>query len=332
MFSLSEGPTLTLSGADLQALHDAQQWLLTPSVEDENEGLRQCSTALTDLLGTPHTAACLRRNGTWHVGSGAMRFEEQVHAALAVAPTGNPVFTTAGFPHLLSVQVQTPHGQGLICAAFETSTAPLFGLAGQTRLALLVPALRSRIERQLPESTPLLDAIERLGEPLALYDAEGTALCHSGAFRRLLREEPQAQRIHAEAQQLARLLCLPPVTGSETLRESVAQTRMMSTRRSRYELHGSRFPRQLLPHPAALIHLRASRNRMPSKVRLRQRLGLTAREVEIALLVAEGLTSKEIAVRLCLSTNTVRRHGEKVLEKLGLHTRAGVALALMREG
>lgn len=75
-----------------------------------------------------------------------------------------------------------------------------------------------------------------------------------------------------------------------------------------------------------------ARGRLPSLKRIRARLGLTAREAEVALLVAEGLTSKEIAQRLGVSPHTARRHGEKVLEKLGLHARSGVGLALMRLG
>lgn len=44
---------------------------------------------------------------------------------------------------------------------------------------------------------------------------------------------------------------------------------------------------------------------------------LTAREAEIAALVARGLTNREIADRLVLSAKTVEHHVSRILDKLG---------------
>lgn len=53
--------------------------------------------------------------------------------------------------------------------------------------------------------------------------------------------------------------------------------------------------------------------------------GLTRREGEIAGLLAEGLTNKEIATRLVISQRTVESHVDHVLVKLGMTSRAQVA-------
>lgn len=53
--------------------------------------------------------------------------------------------------------------------------------------------------------------------------------------------------------------------------------------------------------------------------------GLSARELEVARLVAEGLTNKAIAARLHLSVRTVESHVRHVLTKLALHNRTEVA-------
>ncbi len=53
--------------------------------------------------------------------------------------------------------------------------------------------------------------------------------------------------------------------------------------------------------------------------------GLTRREREIAALLAEGLTNKEIASRLVISQRTVETHVDHVLGKLGITSRAQVA-------
>jgi RNA polymerase sigma factor (sigma-70 family) len=49
---------------------------------------------------------------------------------------------------------------------------------------------------------------------------------------------------------------------------------------------------------------------------------LTDREREVLDLLAQGLTNKEIAEKLVITTNTVKRHLKAIFEKLGVHTRS----------
>jgi len=51
----------------------------------------------------------------------------------------------------------------------------------------------------------------------------------------------------------------------------------------------------------------------------------TKRERQVADLVAEGLTNKEIAARLFISPRTAQGHVEHLLSKLGFHTRTQIA-------
>ncbi len=53
--------------------------------------------------------------------------------------------------------------------------------------------------------------------------------------------------------------------------------------------------------------------------------GLTRRQREIAGLLAEGLTNKEIAARLVISQRTAETHVDHILSKLGMTSRAQVA-------
>jgi DNA-binding NarL/FixJ family response regulator len=52
---------------------------------------------------------------------------------------------------------------------------------------------------------------------------------------------------------------------------------------------------------------------------------MTRREREVIVLIAEGLSNKEIASQLHLATDTVKSHVHNILEKLALHTRLEIA-------
>ena len=61
-------------------------------------------------------------------------------------------------------------------------------------------------------------------------------------------------------------------------------------------------------------------------------LGLRPRELEVAVLVAEGLTSQEIADRLHISPSTVTTHLSNAYERLGLSGRAALARYVVQRG
>lgn len=59
---------------------------------------------------------------------------------------------------------------------------------------------------------------------------------------------------------------------------------------------------------------------------------LTAREMEVLKLVAEGLSNQDIADRIMVSESTVRAHVSRILGKLHLASRTQAALYAVREG
>ena len=60
--------------------------------------------------------------------------------------------------------------------------------------------------------------------------------------------------------------------------------------------------------------------------------GLTARELEVLALVAEGLRNAEIAARLFMSERTVAHHVSAILRKLGVATRGQASAEAARLG
>ena len=65
-------------------------------------------------------------------------------------------------------------------------------------------------------------------------------------------------------------------------------------------------------------------------LRLQDEYGLTAREVDVALLLSQGLSNSALARQLGISPHTARHHTQRVLGKLGVHSRAEAGARLRR--
>jgi DNA-binding CsgD family transcriptional regulator len=66
----------------------------------------------------------------------------------------------------------------------------------------------------------------------------------------------------------------------------------------------------------------------PDTAELRRRFRLTTRECEVARLLVQRRTTDEIAKALGISPNTVKRHTEQVLAKMGARTRRDIESAV----
>ena len=74
--------------------------------------------------------------------------------------------------------------------------------------------------------------------------------------------------------------------------------------------------------PTCVVWIRRCRPRLLTTEILRERYGLTPREVRVSTLLAARLRSREIADVLGISIHTARRHAEAVLRKVGVQSRA----------
>jgi DNA-binding NarL/FixJ family response regulator len=59
---------------------------------------------------------------------------------------------------------------------------------------------------------------------------------------------------------------------------------------------------------------------------------LTSRERQVLQLVAEGKTTKEIGILLCISTKTAESHRTSIMDKLDIHDTAGLVRYAIRHG
>ena len=67
------------------------------------------------------------------------------------------------------------------------------------------------------------------------------------------------------------------------------------------------------------------------KGKLTNAVRMTKREREIIVLIADGLSNKEIAQQLNIATHTVKSHVHNIMEKLALHTRLQIAKYIHEE-
>jgi DNA-binding NarL/FixJ family response regulator len=82
-------------------------------------------------------------------------------------------------------------------------------------------------------------------------------------------------------------------------------------------------------HPEALD---ASRRRGPARAESNPAEPLTARELEVLGMLAEGLGNKAIASRLAISSHTAKFHVAAIMGKLGARSRTEAVALAMRRG
>ena len=107
-----------------------------------------------------------------------------------------------------------------------------------------------------------------------------------------------------------------------------------------FPCHPSWLPKAMSEEPLlhALRMMAAGGQFIPKEVlaelkRLEDRWGsLTQTETQVANLVAEGLTDKEIAAQMELSPKTVENHVRSLLKKAGAVNRTKFAVMFMSEG
>ena len=175
-------------------------------------------------------------------------------------------------------------------------------------------------------------AVEQLGLSVIVSSLCGTELFRSGAARRLLELEPLPAPVVSEVERLSR--CVRAVDGAQAAPcaakpSATPVTRMVSTGGREYVLRSALLAAGLFDGDASVVTaIQCSTPELPDAARLRVRFGLTAREAEVALLLAHGASNKSIAARLRISMSTVRTHSERLFTKLCVHSRKALALHL----
>ena len=240
------------------------------------------------------------------------------------SPAYQTLFAPHGLKYATGMTVPLPTGEAALCVGFESSENLGYDRTADHRLHLLLPAFEAGIEQVrhlVPVQSALGSLIDTLSEAVVLVGPDGTEQHANRAFHALLAGEPDAEALRDAARTLA----------ADSLRPTdspVIARREIGLAGGLYRLRVGRLPSPLLGGRGTLV-LVERRSPYPTPSALQEQFQLTPREAEVALLLAEGRSNDEIADGLYVSPHTVRHHVQKVLRKLDVPTRAGVAHALL---
>ena len=230
----------------------------------------------------------------------------------------------------------TETGEGALPAALSvyfTNERSARGLANRRKeiLRLIFPAFVGGVRAfiALRRNSAALEALaEDAAIGVLVFDAPGHAACENAFFQQLMCCEPERERVRAEVRHViqgaANLAAVrAPRSG---VRRSHSELR---TAAARYRITATflHYPRSSESTMAVALVDRVDGN--PTHLRdLAARFSLTAREVEVGLLLRAGLSTRQIAAQLGISINTARRHIERIMLKLDVHNRVAAAAAL----
>jgi DNA-binding CsgD family transcriptional regulator/PAS domain-containing protein len=209
-----------------------------------------------------------------------------------------------------------------------------FGRRGVALARLLLPAFKSAVGSylHLRELRAGLDAtIDGLGEGVLLADATGTPVHQNPSLTRMLALNPERDRLEAALRRVAGGLARFAGVTRRTERDALPEPVIAAVRTAvaDYRLRGTYLAGALDGTGTVVLVTvdRADATSVPVSL-LGERGRLTARECEVALLLARGRSDAAIARTLGISVHTARHHAESVRLKLDVRSRADVDAAV----
>lgn len=190
----------------------------------------------------------------------------------------------------------------------------------------LIQAIKSVLLREeLAQYKSLAEELADVPTPTALVNPDLRVTFRNRAFQDLLAVEPEKKL----PQDLAEAVV------NETARfEPPFQTDHSEMKISFYTLGKGVFRVSVVPlggkprEGGKLVRLKPAVEPMAKMNWLLQEKGLTGREMEISVLLKDGIHTQEVADRLFISVHTLRTHLKNIYEKMGVHTRAQLAALL----
>jgi DNA-binding CsgD family transcriptional regulator len=216
---------------------------------------------------------------------------------------------------------------------------PLFRDRAQQVLPILEPAFLAgarALVAWVPYVASFARWVDEIPTATALYDLQGRTLHRNRALRALLARRPQRTIIEQGMDRTAlELAALVRPLRQTDLRPVLRDTRGTVVRLAGVEISGTVALSGIGGTPPLLgitvsptLSTRRPELAADADIAARLRL-LSPREQEVAWLLADGRSARDIAVRLGVTVHTARRHTERVLKGLGVHRRSEIPGCLL---
>ncbi len=205
-------------------------------------------------------------------------------------------------------------------------------------LETLAPAVMAGMRTALLAATwrtDLLRQLEASGAPLAVCEYDGRLVHATPALLAVTMADPEGSVLLSAAARLTHTLRdalqrprRSRSPGRQDVAEACSPSLAVTTQRGTYVLHAVQIGEALLGPDRPLVLIRVdspSAMMRPTPGSLCARFRLSAREAQVALLLADGANNARIADTLGVTVHTARRHTEHVREKLGAENRVAVA-------
>lgn len=224
---------------------------------------------------------------------------------------------------LEELDARPDHPARMLQVDIERARAWLAVAQGQWEVAralLLDEAVRLRETGQVSLEASVLFDIARLGDARSVADRlVEIAAATQGELHPAMAATATALA-HSQADELERVAETWVRLGARLFAAEVAVAAADAHRRTGDQRRAAEWSRRSAEMVTALDGVRA-----PTLVRVDAPIPLTQREREVALLAAQGLTSRAIGERLYVASRTVDNHLARIYAKLGVTSRAELA-------
>jgi DNA-binding CsgD family transcriptional regulator len=351
--------TLTLSTTDLTRLEEALRALLSPMDHaDTTEWRRQVTRKVRALMGTDSVTSIMRDTGApLLVADGeyearalkdyADHYYRQVVGDNLRIECGMTVWTReqiwpweaisrSEYFHDFCVPNAIQDSAGAAVRVSETDEALLYIHTAEAHrfqpdgremaiLRLLRPALEAGARAAMSLGAVRTDWRMFDAAPMAsgVFDRHGKLVHANPAFANLIGDRVLGPPVSRAAELMVR----NAITGGmfRPGAGDCSPSMTVRTASGSYRLNLTWVEQSPLGQTGCYIVIVTPPPGAPNPAALMTRFRLTAREAQVALLMARGDRNRVIASALGTSVHTVRRQAERVLSKLGVSTRAAIA-------
>ncbi len=170
---------------------------------------------------------------------------------------------------------------------------------------------------------PLGALLDTIDHGIVLLRSDAHPCYRNAAAERLLVEDSEGALLSREIRSVSRA-----ALGGKNEKGAEVE---VGTRTGWYRMRATLLTEKIkeIKNRAVMVTIHRAEPRLPSAEFLMRWFSLTAREANVALLLARGASNAGIASELRISQHTARHHTESVLGKLNVHTRGEVARAIV---